>query len=308
MGREDALIKLWLSKRTGTHEIECRLHADKPREWRIDGKPLSRSGELLGCLHVVLFAPEDLKLVKQGPSERRRFLDMEISQMDPPYYYALQEYNTALRQRNALLKEKDASEKLFFPWEQQLSALGAKIILKRADFVERLKRIASLLHQELTDAMETLSVAYSSAVPLEREANMASSLYKAMQTNRERDFMRGNTGVGPHRDDMLITLNGAELRMYGSQGQQRTAALAMKMSELFLLREENREPPVLLLDDVLSELDRERQRRLVSAIGDCQTFITCTELQGLKEAGAGNFHVFSVGGGAVASVSQARVG
>ncbi len=111
--------------------------------------------------------------------------------------------------------------------------------------------------------------------------------------------MRGSTGMGPHRDDMPIMLNGTELRMYGSQGQQRTAALALKMSELYLLRDENREPPVLLLDDVLSELDRDRQRRLVSAIGDTQTFITCTELQGLKEAGADHFHVFSVGGGTV---------
>ena len=303
-GQPGAFVGLTLSKRTGTHGIECRLFADKRRELRIDDMSLSRSGELLGCLNVVMFSPEDLRLIKQGPVERRRFLDMELSQLQPAYYYRLQQYNIALRQRNALLRTDKPARALLEPWDEQLAALGAQLIRARASFMERLSCIAATLHNELSGNRETLRVLYKPAAEPDNEETLAETLKTALRDSAERDALRGGTSVGPHRDDVLLELSGTDVRAYGSQGQQRTAALSLKLSEIALMRELGHEPPVLLLDDVLSELDEERQRMLAAAMQGCQTFLTCTQLAGLSAAGIKDMTVYRVHGGTVVPVKN----
>lgn len=294
----EARVEIGLTKSNGTHSIACRLRREQKRELRIDDMPLSRSGELLGCLHVVMFSPEDLRIIKQGPAERRRFLDMELSQLYPAYYYALQQYNTVLKHRNALLKDPGADERLHAPFEEQLARIGADIMKRRAAFMEQLKTIASELHRELSGGKETLRVVYQPSL-LEEYGSGEDALFSALQAGRARDILRGSTSVGPHRDDMLLELDGVDVRAYGSQGQQRTAALSLKLSELLLLRELEKDPPVLLLDDVLSELDSARQRCLVSAMRGCQTFLTCTELAGLRDAGVQDMAVYEVANGSI---------
>lgn len=298
-GQAGALVSLGLQKRTGEHSIECRLSKENRRELKIDGMALSRSGELLGCLQVVMFSPEDLKLIKQGPAERRRFMDMEISQIKPLYYFRLQQYNLALKQRNALLRERGAQQALLDPWDEQLARFGAEIMLERAAFMASLSEKAAALHAELSGGREELQVSYQSATALSSLPSLVNTLCAELRAQAEKDVLRGGTSVGPHRDDILLALDGEDVRAYGSQGQQRTAALSLKLSELALMKELGQESPVLLLDDVLSELDCARQQMLAKAMQGCQTFLTCTQLAGLGDCGLNDMHVFEVKGGIV---------
>lgn len=302
-GAEAGSIKLTLDTRGGTRTIECRLIANERKRLMIDGAPLARSGELLGCLNVVMFAPEDLILVKGGPAERRRFLDMEISQLKPAYYYTLQRYNAALKQRNALLKDPDAVYSgMIEPWDEQLSRLGAAITVERAAFLQELSAIAADLHLQLSDHRETLLLAYQPNLPDADAEQLARAMRERLAENLERDLYRGFTSVGPHRDDVLMMLDGTDVRVYGSQGQQRTTVLSLKLSEIEIVKKLRGEAPVLLLDDVFSELDRRRQQMLLSAVRGCQTFLTCTHLEELTAAGAERMQVYSVKDGRVIEV------
>ena len=294
-------VALTLHTRGGTRSISCKLMAGERKRVLIDGTALSRSGELLGCLNVVMFAPEDLMLVKGGPGERRRFLDMEISQLRPAYYYTLQQYNVALKQRNALLKA-EAETALLEPWDEQLSRLGAAITAERAQFLSELGGIASRLHLQLSGGRETLLLAYQPNLPDAEPDRLAAAMRERLFDALERDRFRGSTSVGPHRDDVAMALDGSDVRVYGSQGQQRTVVLSLKLSELQIMRQLRGESPVLLLDDVFSELDRRRQRMLLDAVQGCQTFLTCTHLEELSAAGALQMQVYSVSAGNVIEV------
>lgn len=294
-------VALTLHTRGGTRSISCKLMAGERKRVLIDGTALSRSGELLGCLNVVMFAPEDLMLVKGGPGERRRFLDMEISQLRPAYYYTLQQYNVALKQRNALLKA-EAEAALLEPWDEQLSRLGAAITAERAQFLSELGGIASRLHVQLSGGRETLLLAYQPNLPDAEPDRLAAAMRERLFDALERDRFRGSTSVGPHRDDVAMALDGSDVRVYGSQGQQRTVVLSLKLSELQIMRQLRGESPVLLLDDVFSELDRRRQRMLLDAVQGCQTFLTCTHLEELSAAGALQMQVYSVSAGNVIEV------
>lgn len=294
-------VALTLHTRGGTRNISCKLMAGERKRVLIDGTALSRSGELLGCLNVVMFAPEDLMLVKGGPGERRRFLDMEISQLRPAYYYTLQQYNVALKQRNALLKA-EAETALLEPWDEQLSRLGAAITAERAQFLSELGGIASRLHVQLSGGRETLLLAYQPNLPDVEPDRLAAAMRERLFDALERDRFRGSTSVGPHRDDVAMALDGSDVRVYGSQGQQRTVVLSLKLSELQIMRQLRGESPVLLLDDVFSELDRRRQRMLLDAVQGCQTFLTCTHLEELSAAGALQMQVYSVSAGNVIEV------
>lgn len=294
-------VALTLHTRGGTRSISCKLMAGERKRVLIDGTALSRSGELLGCLNVVMFAPEDLMLVKGCPGERRRFLDMEISQLRPAYYYTLQQYNVALKQRNALLKA-EAETALLEPWDEQLSRLGAAITAERAQFLSELGGIASRLHVQLSGGRETLLLAYQPNLPDVEPDRLAAAMRERLFDALERDRFRGSTSVGPHRDDVAMALDGSDVRVYGSQGQQRTVVLSLKLSELQIMRQLRGESPVLLLDDVFSELDRRRQRMLLDAVQGCQTFLTCTHLEELSAAGALQMQVYSVSAGNVIEV------
>jgi DNA replication and repair protein RecF len=294
-GESAGSVAVDMDTRNGPRRIECKLFSGDRKKMFIDGAPLSRSGELLGCLNVVMFAPEDLALIKDGPGERRRFLDMAISQLRPSYYYTLQQYNAALKQRNALLKEPEGLDyDALECWDEQLSVLGAAIVLARAELVERMGIIAAEQHETLSDGSETLVAAYEPNVePSDRES-LAKTLRLALADTAERDVYRGSTSVGPHRDDLKLVINGSDVRVYGSQGQQRTTVLSLKLAQLEILRVEKEDSPVLLLDDVFSELDRNRQKMLLIAAQDCQTFLTCTHIEEVAAAGVEQMQVYQV--------------
>ena len=303
MGEAAGYVGLTLETLRGGRAIECRLFAGERKKLLIDKKPLARSGELLGCLNVVMFAPEDLEIIKGGPGERRRFMDMEISQLKPKYYYTLQQYNAALKQRNALLKSpEDTSFRTFEPWDDQLAVLGAAVIIARGEHLETVAEAAARAHTRLSMGAEALRVVYQPNMPPVEPTRMIDALREALFENLERDLNRGNTSVGPHRDDIGLYLDGVDLRTYGSQGQQRTVVLSLKLAELEIIREERGESPVLLLDDVFSELDKRRQSTLLAAVQDCQTFITCTHLEELTAAGVRQMQVYSVAGANVIEI------
>lgn len=237
---------------------------------KIDGLRASKTSDLLEHIYTVIFSPEDLKIVKDEPEKRRRFIDREISQLKPSYYQNLSSYKKALVQRNALLKDCNLNEENLEVWDESLAFYGEKIMKERESFICKLDVISRQLHKDITEGKETLEVIY--------EKDCSGDLLETLSRCHRRDRMRGTTGAGPHRDDLKILVNGVDLRPYGSQGQQRTAALSLKLSELQLIKEETGEEGILLLDDVLSELDSQRQEFLIRSLRSVQLFITATEL------------------------------
>lgn len=277
-GMPRAGIAIKWQKRDGSHDISAMIPEGAAKQMRVDGKLLRRSGELMGMLATVLFAPEDLMLVKSGPAERRRFIDMELSQIRPHYYYALQRYNRALKQRNNLLKEITEHPQLIATldsWDEIIVQEGARLIRMRGEFVSRISDYAAEHHRHITGGAEALSCRYLTCIEL--GADHAEALHEGIARARSRDIAAGTTTFGPHRDDLAIEIDGRDARVFGSQGQQRTAALSLKLSELTLMHDEIGEWPVLLLDDVMSELDPQRRRMLLDRFGMVQTIVTCTD-------------------------------
>lgn len=283
-GAHQARITLNWRRRDGSHELTALIPELSPKQMRVDGKLLRRSGELMGMLGTVLFAPEDLSLVKSGPGERRRFIDMELSQLRPVYYYALQRYNRALKQRNSLLRAACSNAALvgtLAGWDEVLASEGAQIVRLRAEFIERLNGFARRHHSHITAGREELSCAYVTGVDA---GNALESMRRGLEGGRARDLRMGTTTFGPHRDDMQLMIDGRDARAFGSQGQLRTAALSIKLSELSVMYNESGEWPILLLDDVMSELDPTRRRTLLECIEGVQTLVTCTDMSDLAGA------------------------
>lgn len=301
-GMSGAYVGLEAQTKSGERRIEMKLRAGERKKVFLDRLETKRTGELMGVINVVMFSPEDLELIKGAPAERRRFLDMELSQIRPAYYYRLQQYNSALKQRNALLKGEPGRERptavrelrdQLYVWDEQLAAAGADVMRMRMDFTRRLASVAEALHYRISGGRERLQVSYEASVDAsEYGGNLRGALEEVLYASAYEDIRRGYTTVGPHRDDLSVTFGGESVRTYGSQGQQRTAALSLKLSELQLLKEEKGEAPILLLDDVLSELDDPRQRALVEAMEGCQCFLTCTSLAGLERAGMRDIHAY----------------
>lgn len=236
--------------------------------------------ELVGTLNEVLFSPEDLQLIKGSPSLRRRFMDMEISQVNPAYYRLLLQYNRAVSQRNLLLKQmKYEGGASLEEWDRQIASFAASIVRRRLDALRKMSFLAGVIHRRLTGGSELLTMEYQQ--PYGDTAGGitdAQTYYELLQEHRQDDIYRMSTSVGPHRDDLAFAVGGADLKKYGSQGQQRTAVLALKLSELEYMKSETGEYPVLLLDDVMSELDAGRRQALLDFVrGRIQTFITTTE-------------------------------
>ena len=286
-GADFASVKVEAQRRDGGHEVELVLPALGRRRIKIAGQEISRSGELMGHVTGVLFSPEDLRTVKDGPAERRRFVDMALSQIRPAYYYALQRYARALKQRNETLKAV-AYQPSYMPtldaWDEQLAAAGAELMRHRAEYIERLNRVAAETHRGIADGREQLEIRYLPSVTAGDDVQAG---LEALFGAREGDLRRMTTSVGAHRDDVQILVDGRDVRAYGSQGQQRTAALAMRLSELDVMREQLGEWPMLMLDDVMSELDPGRRRQLVGRLKGVQTFITCTDAEDLAGAEVG---------------------
>lgn len=272
--KEEAHIRTYLQKEEDEIRVDMHLRKNKSKGIAIDGQKIKKASELLGLLNVVFFSPEDLSIIKNGPAERRRFVDMELCQLDSFYIYNLNHYNKIVNQRNRLLKDMYFNPSLrdtLNIWDSQLISFGSKIIERRKLFVEQLNEIIYDIHKKLSGDKEELVIKYEPDVLIENYENLLSSC-------QDRDIKLKQTTVGPHRDDFSFLVGDIDIRKFGSQGQQRTAALSLKLSEIELVKKLTKENPVLLLDDVLSELDSNRQNYLLSTIGDIQTIITCTGL------------------------------
>ena len=266
-GENESHIETVVEKRGMSYKIDMHLKKNSPKGIAID--------ELFGIINIVFFSPEDLNIIKNGPSERRRFIDLELSQLDKIYLNHLSNYNRIINQRNHLLKdlrEAGRQENLIQTldiWDMQLVQYGNEIIKKRKEFIEKINEIISYTHKKLTGGKENIELVYE-------PGSGSLSLEDALKKNREKDMRFKNTSVGPHRDDICFMTKDLDIRRFGSQGQQRTAALSLKLAEIELVKSVIHDTPVLLLDDVLSELDKYRQNYLLDSIHDIQTLITCT--------------------------------
>lgn len=254
------------------------------KEIKINGLKIKRLADLLGNAMVVLFAPEDLNIIKGSPVERRKLLDHDISQVSSSYYIKLQKFNRLLTQRNALLKKigsRNAKKEELQVWNEQLVDIGSDIIIKRLEVLEKLVPLTRLMQRKLTKGQENLDIKYllNRQKKLKKHDNIKLLLLEELDKIAEEEIRRGITLWGPHRDDLLILLNGNNLKLYGSQGQHRTSVLAIKLAELEFFKAESGEYPILLLDDVLSELDSQRKNMLLNTIQErcIQCFITTTE-------------------------------
>lgn len=269
-GQERTLVQVTAQKKFGSVDIAIQLGQGMKKSIAINRVPIAKVAELMGQINCIFFSPDELKLVKEAPADRRRFLNIDISQIDKSYFYALARYNKILLQRNAYLKNNSEPRELAI-WDDQLIQQGQIIIAKRQAFIEKLTPYVIAKHQALTNQQETISITYETCNDFKQELTAA----------RERDLRLRTTTVGPHRDDLAIMINGQDVRMYGSQGQQRTVALSIKLAELDLFTDLTGERPILLLDDVFSELDSSRQSRLLTAIQDTQAIITATDAPAL---------------------------
>lgn len=272
---EEAHIRTYVVKDGLENRVDMHLRKNKSKGIAINGQKIKKAADLLGLLNVVFFSPEDLSIIKNGPSERRRFVDMELCQLDSFYLYNLNNYNKIVNQRNKLLKDLSFHPNLrdtLFIWDSQLVSYGSKIIERRAAFVKQLNEIIYDIHVRLSGGKEELRIIYEPDVLFEELEN-------GLKNNQEKDIRLKQTTVGPHRDDFSFMIGDIDIRKFGSQGQQRTAALSLKLSEIELVKKLTKDTPLLLLDDVLSELDSSRQNYLLNSIGDIQTIITCTGLE-----------------------------
>lgn len=273
-GHEEAHIRSVIEKDGLEQRIDMHLRSSKTKGIAIDGSKIKKAAQLLGLVNVVFFSPEDLSIIKNGPAERRHFIDMELCQLDPFYLYNLNHYNKIVNQRNSLLKDLSMNPDLrdtLSIWDSQLISYGSKIIERRKLFIHQLNELIGEIHKQLSGDKENLKIHY--------EPNVEAEEYeKKMKSRQEVDIRSKQTTVGPHRDDFSFMEQGIDFRKFGSQGQQRTAALSLKLSEIELVKKIANDTPILLLDDVLSELDSNRQNYLLNYIKDIQTIITCTGL------------------------------
>lgn len=278
-GCDESHIRMDIVKNDIPYRIDMHLKKNKAKGIAINQVPVRKAGELMGITSFVFFSPEDLGIIKNGPALRRKFMDMELSQLSRSYLSDLSDYNRVLVQRNKLLKDipyrKDLLDTLDV-WDEKLCELGKKIIQERERFVRILGNQIRPIHHNLTGGREDLEVTYEKNVSSEE-------MEEKIKRTRERDIQMGTTMSGPHRDDLMIMSNGIDLRAFGSQGQQRTGALSLKLAEIEMVRQITSDTPVLLLDDVLSELDQGRQKYLLSSIRDIQTMITCTGKEDFTE-------------------------
>ena len=277
-----AILQLSMERLGIRQELRFEFQREKRRRIFLNKSPI-RAGELIGKLNTVLFSPEDLFIIKGAPVGRRRFLDRELSQASPSYYHDLLAYTRIVTQRNALLKrirEHAAREDMLELWDQQLAEYAVRIVEKRREAVQKLDALSNIMQRRISDNTENLSISYHIVGMEENMTKDILSWYNnKIRDLRSMDILRGSTGIGPHHDDLVMSVNGADLRSFGSQGQQRTGALALKLSELEFLHSETGEYPVLLLDDVMSELDKVRRRQLLDFIRQehIQTLVTATD-------------------------------
>lgn len=273
-GQDESHIKMVVRKDGVPYRLDMHLKKNRTKGVAINGIPIHKASELFGVVNVVFFSPEDLNLIKNGPAERRRFVDLELCQLNKLYVHSLVQYNKSIVQRNKLLKElsfKPEFAEMLDIWDMQLVSYGRELIRYRREFIKELNEIIHEIHYNLSGQKEELVIRYEPNV-------MEDSIENALKRGRDSDIRMKTTLTGPHRDDISFYVNEIDIRKFGSQGQQRTAALSLKLAEIELVKKTVKDYPILLLDDVLSELDNKRQEHLLSGIRHIQTVITCTGL------------------------------
>lgn len=295
LGSDEAHIKMIVEKSGIRHKIDVHLKKSKAKGMAVDGVPVKKSGDLLGMCNVVFFSPEDLAIIQNGPEARRKFIDMELCQLDKMYLHNLTKYRHVLKQRNELLKQIRINSEILDTldiWNSQLVQYGTYIIRARKEFVDKLNGFIPSIHESLTGGTESMYLTYE---PNASENEFEHNLVMAEQ----KDLYTKSTSVGPHRDDLSFISGDMDLRKYGSRGQQRTGALSLKLTEIRIVEEKTGEKPILLLDDVLSELDRNRQNFLLEHIKGIQTIITCTGLEEFIKNGINIHKTFEIVSGSV---------
>lgn len=290
--KEKAFISIYVSKNRIDKKIQINILKNGKKAINVNSIKINKISELVGTFNVVIFSPEDLKIVKDSPAIRRKFMDMEICQLNPKYYYYLVRYNKILDQRNFLLKKRQPYQEIISVYDEQLAMYGEYIVKQRVKYIDKLNMYGKKIHDEITSGKESILFKYMSNIKYLSDINL--SLKENLAKYYDRDLERGNTSVGPHRDDLSIYLNDIEVKTFGSQGQQRTSILTMKFASLEIIKEITGEYPVLLLDDVLSELDMSRKSYILKSIDNMQTIITCTGIDDIEEVLHGNYKVFNV--------------
>ena len=301
-GNEDSHIRMYVEKDKIEHKIDIHLKKNKTKGAAVDGIPIKKSSELMGMINVVFFSPEDLAIIKSGPAERRHFIDMELCQLNKVYLHDISSYNKVVNQRNNLLKQTHYQESLkstLDVWDEQLVRYGIRVIKEREKFIETLNALIYPIHKKLSGEKENLNIRYEPSID-------AKHFEEQLFLRRENDLRLKSTTIGPHRDDMGFYIDDMNVRRFGSQGQQRTAALSLKLAEIDLVKLMIKDTPILLLDDVLSELDSFRQNYLLESIRQIQTIITCT---GLDEFIQNRFNidkVFRVKDGSIVNQQEVK--
>jgi len=300
----EAHVRIYINRDKVDYKIDYHLSRDKRKAVAIDNTAVKKYSEIFSLMSVVSFSPEDLSIIKNGPAERRNFCDMEICQLDKIYMFNLTTYNKTLQQRNQILRKKEdgfMNSEILSVWDDQLIKSGKMIIESRKKFIEEINEIAKDVHTKLTSGKEELTLIYE---PNVKEEELEDAIKKGLA----RDMAAGMTLSGPHRDDIcfMIKKDGTEIdvRKFGSQGQQRTAALSLKLAEIELVKRKIHNNPIILLDDVLSELDRSRQQQLIEGIEGMQTIITCTGLEEFVDKSVDTTKVFKVENGSVSEVTK----
>lgn len=277
--------------------IDINILKDGKKAIRINKVKVSKIGELFGSFNVVMFSPEDLRIIKDSPGIRRKFIDMELCQLNSRYYYNLVQYNKILNERNVVLKNRKIDIEILDIYDTQLSEYGNNIIIDRIKYIKKLNFYGEKIHNDISSGKEKIEFKYITGI--RNLENIKEDFYELLKKNRQKDMEKGVTTIGPHRDDFTILLNGIDAKSFGSQGQQRSAVLTMKFSSLKIIKELTNEFPILLLDDVLSELDFNRKRYILTSIGEIQTVITCTGIEDLTSYLDSKSKVFKVKDGVI---------
>ena len=292
INEEKSFIRLDVGRDRLDKRIDINILKDGKKAISINSIKVSKISELVGIFNVVMFSPEDLKIVKESPGVRRKFIDMELCQLNAKYYYNLVQYNKVLLQRNTILKQRDVDESMLDIYDIQLAGFGKFIINSRLEYLKKLNSYSENIHRDITSGKEFIEFKYISTV--KNLDFVEDSIVEQLKSLRKRDIEKRMTSVGPHRDDFSILINSMDSKIYGSQGQQRTAVLTIKFASLEIIKEFTGEYPVLLLDDVLSELDFKRKSYILKSIQEIQSIITCTGIEDLTSYLDNKSRVFKV--------------
>lgn len=279
-GEPSAKVKVSAVKEDFDTSVEILVSRDSKKSIKKDNVHLRKISELLENILIVIFSPEDLKIVKDEPEKRRKFIDKELCQIQPAYYDSLSNYKKILNQRNTYLKGEDIDNSILDLWDVQLAKYGARIIIIREKFIKKISDFSAKIHASITNDKESLFLDYNPNVKVMENPDLQEEyFYDELKRAFKNDYRQRTTTIGPHKDDISFYVNGINMRNFGSQGQQRTCALSLKLAELNLIKEETGEDAILLLDDVMSELDLQRQEYLIKTLKNNQLFITTTDVE-----------------------------